>query len=63
MDPDERPFKAEGENGAYRVTDGRGETVLRCSGAENAQQYAALLNRAYRAGYKAGYRAAKRAGS
>ena len=37
--------------------------ALACVDAGNAEQYAALMNRAYRSGFKGGYRKARRGGA
>ncbi len=59
MTPDDDPYRVECSEKGHRVVDESGATVLQCSNAPNATQYAVLLNRTYRAGYKSGYRDAK----
>lgn len=61
MDGDERPYAPEERDGAWIVTFEERETVAACGGERNAEQYAALLNQAWRRGFQAGYRSAKRA--
>ena len=61
MDPAELPFRPQSEQGRFRVVDESGRIILECGDRASAEQYAALLNEAYRRGFKAGYRAAKRA--
>ena len=61
MDDSESPFRLESEKNQIRVVDASGRIVLNCADPHSAEQYAALLNEAYRRGYKAGYRAAREA--
>lgn len=62
-DPDENlPYRVEPEGEAFEVVDGEGNVIITSTAAANADQYAALLNQAYRRGYKAGFRNAKRPG-
>lgn len=58
-DPENEPYRADHEDGRFRVLDGTGRVVLVCGDGNSATQYAVLLNEAYRRGYKAGYRTAK----
>jgi hypothetical protein len=59
-DDAETPYRAQAEDGRSRVVDETGRLIVGCGDMGNAEQYAALLNQAYRRGYKAGYRAARR---
>ncbi len=59
-DPAEAPFRPQAEQGRFRVVDAAGRVVLDCGDRASAEQYAALLNEAYRRGFKAGFRAARR---
>ena len=44
----------------FSVVDDTGQAVVTSTNAANAEQYAVLLNQAYRRGYKAGARHARR---
>ena len=60
-DPDENlPYCVEPEDDGFKVVDWEGNVIITSGGAANADQYAALLNQAYRRGYKAGFRNAKK---
>jgi hypothetical protein len=60
-DPEEiPPYRVAPEGNGFRVLDTNDHVIITCSTAANAEQYAALLNEAYRRGYKAGFRNAKR---
>lgn len=62
-DPDENlPYHVEPKGDAFVVVDWEGNAIITSSTSANADQYAALLNQAYRRGYKAGFRNAKRPG-
>lgn len=62
-DPDENlPYRVEPEGDGFEVVDGEGNVTITSTASANADQYAALLNQAYRRGYKAGFRNAKRPG-
>jgi hypothetical protein len=61
VDPADSPFQPQFEQGRFRVVDKSGRIILDCGDRGSAEQYAALLNEAYRRGFKAGYRAARRA--
>jgi len=54
------PYRTQPNVGQFDVMDETGRLVVACGDTANAEQYAALLNEAYRRGYKAGYRAARR---
>jgi hypothetical protein len=61
MDDEERgPYRAEERAGAWVVADDTGRAHCSCGSRENAEQYAALMNEAYRRGRREGYRAARR---
>ena len=60
-DPDENPlYRVEPEGDGFAVVDQENKLIIQCRTSANADQYAALLNAAYRRGYKAGYRNARR---
>lgn len=60
-DPDEHvPYRVEAEADRFVVVDCEGNAILSCSTPTNADQYAALMNQAYRRGYKTGFRNARR---
>ena len=60
-DPDERrAYLVQPDGDGFKVVDWEGNVIITASSAANADQYAALLNQAYRRGYKAGFRTAKR---
>ena len=61
MPNDEDPYRVSGEGRACSVLDASGITIMTCGDKANAEQYAALMNQAYREGFKEGYRAGKRA--
>ena len=54
------PYRVVPDGDAYRVVDGEDRQVLSCRDASSAQQYAVLMNQAYRSGYRAGHRDARR---
>lgn len=60
-DPDEAlPYRVEPEGDRFKVVDGEDNVIIATTASANADQYAALLNQAYRRGFKAGFRNAKR---
>jgi len=62
-DHDENPpYHVESKANQFVVVDWEGNAIISCSTPTNADQYAALLNQAYRRGYKAGFRNARRPG-
>ena len=62
-DPAENlPYQVEPMGDGFVVVDSEGNAIIASSTSANADQYAALLNQAYRRGYKAGFRRAKRPG-
>ena len=62
-DPDEnRPYRVAPEGDGFKIVDGEGNVIITSTTSANADQYAALLNQAYRRGYKAGFRNAKKSG-
>ena len=57
IDPDESPpYTVEPEDGRFRVVDWEGNAILVCGDATSAEQYAVLMNQAFRRGFNAGYR-------
>jgi len=57
IDPDERqPYTVEPEDGRFRVLDWEGNVILVCGNSPSAEQYAVLMNQAFRCGFNAGYR-------
>lgn len=61
IDPDESPpYHVVPEDGQFHVVDWEGNSIVACSDAANAEQYAALMSQSFRSGYKAGFRKAKR---
>lgn len=60
VDPEDKPpYAVEPEDGRFRVVDGEGNTILVCGDAASAEQYAVLMNQAFRRGFSAGYREAR----
>jgi hypothetical protein len=56
-DPDEQPaYRVEPGSGGFAVIEAAGSVQIFCRDVRNAEQYAALMNAAYRRGYKAGFR-------
>ena len=53
---DEKPYRVELDQGRFQVLDEENKAVIVCGDLGNAEQYAVLLNQAYRRGYKAGVR-------
>ncbi|HXC34770.1 MAG TPA: hypothetical protein VNV43_02785 [Candidatus Acidoferrales bacterium] len=60
MDDIQSPYQIESNKSHFQVVDESGRVMLDCGDLVNAEQYAAMLNEAFRRGFKAGYRAAKR---
>jgi hypothetical protein len=61
IDPDEQqPYRAEPDGARFKVMDWEDATILTCGDAPSADQYAVLLNQAYRRGFKAGFRKARK---
>lgn len=56
---EEHHYVVHAEGDRYVVRDEAGNSMCRCRTEPDAAQYAALLNRAFRAGFKAGYRSGK----
>ena len=57
IDPDEKePYAVAPDGGRFRVLDWEGNVLLVCGDAASAEQYAVLMNQAYRRGFKAGFR-------
>jgi hypothetical protein len=60
IDPDEsQPYRVEPEDGRFRVVDWERNAILVCGDAMSAEQYAVLMNQAFRSGFNAGYRKAR----
>jgi hypothetical protein len=60
-DPDEqKPYRVEAAGSVFNVVDLAGDVVLASGDEASAEQYAVLMNQAYRRGYKAGYRRANK---
>jgi hypothetical protein len=59
QDDAQKPYAVETRERGFEVCDGAGRTVLACRDEGSAQEYATLLNEAYRRGYRAGYRQAR----
>ena len=57
MDAEPTAYRVETEQGGFAVVDPSERIVLTCRDRHSAEQYAALLSTAYRAGYRAGARA------
>jgi hypothetical protein len=60
MDEIESAYRAQSEENHFRVLDESGREVLNCGNLAGAEQYAALLNQAFKRGYKTGFREARR---
>jgi hypothetical protein len=57
---DALPYSTHPREGAFDVLYENDNIVLTCQTQANADEYAALLNEAYRRGFKAGYRHARK---
>ncbi len=55
------PYRCEDRDGRSIVVDENDREICACGGLPAAEQYAALMNAAYKKGYKQGYRAGKNA--
>jgi hypothetical protein len=51
---EQAPYSVTATGGKYLVSDATNRTIMVCSDSGSAEQYALLLNAAYRQGYKAG---------
>jgi hypothetical protein len=61
IDPDEQePYRTEPDRARFKVVDWEDGVVLICGDAPSANQYAALMNQAYRRGFRAGFRKARK---
>ena len=61
IDPDERePYTTRPEDGRFSVVDWEGNVILVCGDSPSAEQYAVLMNQAFRRGFKAGFRKGRR---
>ncbi len=59
-DPDEKPmYTVEPDENQFAVVDEDGSVQVMCREAANAEQYAVLMNAAFRRGYKAGVRSSR----
>jgi hypothetical protein len=57
IDPEEsEPYTVQPEAGRFGVVDWEGNVILMCGDLPSAEQYADLMNRAFRRGFKAGFR-------
>ena len=55
FDPDEsQPYTVEPEGGRFGVVDWEGNAILVCGDSMSAEQYAVLMNQAFRRGFNAG---------
>ena len=62
IDPDEKePYTVQREEGRFRVVDWEGSVILACGDSPSAEQYAALMNQAFRRGFKSGFRKGRKA--
>lgn len=60
IDPDEQePYRAEPDGLRFKVVDWEENIALVCGDKQSAEQYAVLMNQAFRRGYKAGFRKAR----
>jgi hypothetical protein len=59
LDDEARPYSVLEDGGEFRIVDETGRAAVACRDARNADNYAVLLNEAYRRGYHAGYRRAR----
>jgi hypothetical protein len=55
----EARYHVESREGKFDVRSDSGRVVVTCRDRPNAEEYAALLNEAWKRGYKAGYRAGR----
>ena len=56
IDPDEtEPYTVQPEGGRFSILDWEGNVILMCGDSPSAEQYAALLNQAFRRGFKSGF--------
>ena len=58
-DPDEPVYRTEAEKDRFAVKDDANRVIVVCRDKGSADQYAALLNEAFRKGFKAGCRQAR----
>jgi hypothetical protein len=61
FDDENIPYRVSQQGNQFAVLDGSGKIIMVCRDEGSANEYAALLNQAYRQGYKTGHRDAKRA--
>ena len=62
IDLDEKePYRIEPDGPRFKITDWEENVALLCSDRPSAEQYAVLMNQAFRRGYKVGYRKARTA--
>lgn len=59
-DSEEKIYRVKAENGSFRVLDEADRVIMVCGDQGSANEYAVVLNNAYRKGFKAGYREGKR---
>lgn len=61
IDPDEQePYRIEPDGARFKVVDWEGNAALACGDRPSAEQYAVLMNEAFRRGFKAGFRKARK---
>ncbi len=60
IDLDEKePYRFEPDGPRFKIMDWEDNVVLACGDRPSAEQYAVLMNQAFRRGYKVGYRKAR----
>ncbi len=61
IDPDEKEsYTVQPDAGRFSVVDWEGNVILVCGDAPSAEQYAVVMNQAFRRGFKAGFRKARK---
>ena len=61
IDPDEQePYRVELDGPRFKIVDWEENVALQCGDKPSAEQYAVLMNQAFRRGFKAGYRKARK---
>ncbi len=58
-DSDGKIYRVKAEQGSFQVLDETDRVVMTCHDEGSANEYAVVLNSAYRKGFKAGYREGK----
>ncbi len=60
IDPDEQePYRIEPDGPRFKVVDWEENVALVCGDKTSAEQYAVLMNQAFRRGFKSGFRKAR----